>query len=190
MKTVGNDIITEELQQQRKWYIACGIMLIIFGIILFGSLVLATLSVVYLFGVLIMIGGVIHIVAGFKLFKGIGSWLWALFGILYFVAGYYIFKAPITTAVILTNLLAFALIVAGIFRFINAFVIKPVAGWGWTLISGILTFITGVIILTSPDAPFWVLGLFLAVDILFQGINYLSLASAIKHLPHSSTTTS
>jgi hypothetical protein len=45
-----------------------------------------------------------------------------------------------------------------------------------------------VIILTSPDAPFWVLGLFLAVDILFQGINYLSLASAIKHLPHSSTT--
>jgi uncharacterized membrane protein HdeD (DUF308 family) len=36
---------------------------------------LATLSVVYLFGVLIMIGGVIHIVAGFKLFKGIGSWL-------------------------------------------------------------------------------------------------------------------
>lgn len=38
MKTVGNDIITEELQQQRKWYIACGIMLIIFGIILFGSL--------------------------------------------------------------------------------------------------------------------------------------------------------
>jgi uncharacterized membrane protein HdeD (DUF308 family) len=97
MKTVGNDIITEELQQQRKWYIACGIMLIIFGIILFGIITLATLSVVYLFGVLIMIGGVIHIVAGFKLFKGLAVG-WALFGILVFVAGYYIFKAPITTA--------------------------------------------------------------------------------------------
>ncbi|EOW2765403.1 HdeD family acid-resistance protein, partial [Acinetobacter baumannii] len=31
---------------------------------------------------------------------------------------------------------------------------------------------------------------FLAVDILFQGINFLGLASAIKHLPSSSKTVS
>jgi len=41
--------------------------------------------------------------------------------------------------------------------------------------------------LMSPDASFWVLGLFLAVDLLFQGINYLTLASYIKReLPPSS----
>ncbi|MDU6055430.1 MAG: HdeD family acid-resistance protein, partial [Acinetobacter junii] len=37
------------------------------------------------------------------------------------------------------------------------------------------------------DSPFWVLGMFLAIDILFQGLNYLTFASAIKQLPHSST---
>jgi uncharacterized membrane protein HdeD (DUF308 family) len=41
-------------------------------------------------------------------------------------------------------------------------------------------------ILTTPDAPFWVLGLFLAFDILFQGINYLTLAAAIKQIPPAS----
>ena len=40
------------------------------------------------------------------------------------------------------------------------------------------------------DSPFWVLGMFLAIDILFQGINFLGLASAIKHLPSSSKTVS
>jgi hypothetical protein len=46
------------------------------------------------------------------------------------------------------------------------------------------------LILVSKDSPFWVLGMFLAVDILFQGINFLGLASAIKHLPSSSKTVS
>lgn len=47
-----------------------------------------------------------------------------------------------------------------------------------------------LLILVSKDSPFWVLGMFLAVDILFQGINFLGLASAIKHLPSSSKTVS
>ncbi|WP_130804158.1 HdeD family acid-resistance protein [Acinetobacter ihumii] len=189
MKTVGNDLIRNELHQQRKWYLLFGILLIIFGVILLGSLSIATYSVILLFGVLMMIGGVLHLIAAFKFFEGGSRWLWALFGVLYLLAGYYAFKTPVTTALVLTSLLAIFLVIAGIFRTVNAFILKPIPGWGWTLFSGILTFVTGVLILMSPDAPFWVLGLFLAVDILFQGINYLTLASAIKHLPDSSTTT-
>ncbi|MDQ1209670.1 uncharacterized membrane protein HdeD (DUF308 family) [Acinetobacter baylyi] len=188
MKTVGNDLIRNELHHQRKWYLLFGILMIIFGVLMLGSLAMATLSVILFFGGLMMIGGVIHLVAAFKLFQGGTRWLWALFGVLYLLAGYYAFKTPITTAIVLTNLLAIFLLIAGVFRTFNAFILKPIAGWGWTLFSGILTFVTGVLILISPDAPFWVLGLFLAVDLLFQGVNYLSLASAIKHLPHSSTT--
>jgi len=77
--------------------------------------------------------------------------------------------------------------VAGIIRILNAFIFKAFRGWGWTLFSGILTLVTGILILLSPNAPFWVLGAFLAIDILFQGINYLTLASYIKHrVPKSS----
>lgn len=154
---------------------------------LLASLPFATLSVVFLFGVLMMIGGVLHFIAAFKIFDGGYRWLWALFGLLYLVAGYYAFSTPVKTAIVLTNLLAIVLILAGVIRVVNAVVFKAYQGWGWVLFSGIVTLVTGVIILISPDAPFWVLGLFLAVDILFQGINYLTLASYIKHeLPKSS----
>ena len=187
MKTVGNDLLRHQLHENRKWYLALGIVLTLFGIVLLGALPFATLSVVLLFGVLMMLGGVVHFIAAFKIFDGGFRLLWALFVLLYLAAGYYAFTTPIKAAIVLTQLLAIILIIAGIVRILNAVIFHRLQGWGWTLLSGILTLATGVIILMSPDAPFWVLGLFLAIDILFQGINYLTLASYIKtEVPPSS----
>ncbi len=187
MKTVGNDLIRSQLHQNRKWYIGLGVLLTIFGIVLLASLPFATLSAIFIFGILMMIGGILHLLAAFKIFEGGFRWLWALFGVLYLVAGYYAFSTPVKTAIVLTNVLAIILIVAGVIRIFNAILFRGLPGWGWTLFSGLLTLVAGVIILKSPDAPFWVLGLFLAMDILFQGINYLSFASYIKHeIPKSS----
>ena len=186
MRTVGNDIVRHQLHENRKWYVLLGVVLVIFGLVLLASLGMATLTVVVLFGVLMMIGGVLHLIAAFKIFEGGLRWLWALFGLLYLVAGYYAFTSPITTAIVLTKLLAIVLLIGGFIRVINAFMLKPMAGWGWTLFSGVLTLVTGAIILTSPDAPFWVLGMFLGVDLLFQGVNYLTFAAAIKKMPPAS----
>lgn len=187
MKTVGNDLIRNQLHADRKWYLLLGILLVVFGFILLAALPFATLSAVLLFGVLMMLSGVMHLGAAFIVFKGGTRWLWAIFGILYLIAGYFAFTTPVITAVVLTNLLAIALIIAGMIRLINAFILKPLSGWGWILFSGLLTLLTGIFILSLPGSPFWVLGMFLAIDILFQGVNYLTFANAIKQLPHSST---
>lgn len=190
MKTVGNDLVRNQLHHNRKWYIGLGVLLTIFGLVLLASLPFATLSAVFIFGVLMMLGGILHLLAAFKIFEGGFRWLWALFGVLYLVAGYYAFSTPVKTAVVLTNVLAIILIIAGVIRIFNAILFRGLQGWGWTLFSGLLTLVAGVMILKSPDAPFWVLGLFLAIDILFQGINYLSFASYIKHeVPKSSAET-
>ena len=188
MKTVGDDLIFNSLHRNRKWYLAFGILLIIFSLILLVALPLATLSAVFIFGVLMMIGGVLHIIAAFKIFQGGFRWFWALFGLLYLLAGYFAFTTPVQTAIVLTNVLAIILVIAGGIRIVNAFMFRLSSGWGWILFSGILTLLTGIMILQTPDAPFWVLGLFLAIDILFQGINYLALASYIRReVPKSSS---
>ena len=190
MKTVGNDLVRRQLHHNRKWYIGLGVLLTIFGLVLLASLPFATLSAVFIFGVLMMVGGILHLLAAFKIFEGGFRWFWALFGILYLVAGYYAFITPVKFAIVLTNVLAIILIIAGVIRIFNAILFRGLQGWGWTLFSGLLTLAAGVMILKSPDAPFWVLGLFLAIDILFQGINYLSFASYIKHeVPKSSAET-
>ena len=154
MRTVGNDLVRHQLHENRKWYLLIGTVLVIFGIILLASLGMATLTVVLLFGVLMMVGGVLHLIAAFKIFEGGYRWFWALFGVLYLIAGYYAFTAPVKTAIVLTGLLAIVLLIAGFIRILNAFMLKPLVGWGWTLFSGLLTLATGSIILSSPDSPF------------------------------------
>ena len=66
MRTVGNDIVRHQLHENRKWYVLLGVVLVIFGLVLLVSLGMATLTVVVLFGVLMMIGGVLHLIATYK----------------------------------------------------------------------------------------------------------------------------
>lgn len=68
MKTVGNDLVRNQLHADRKWYLILGFVLIGFGLILFSSLPFATFSVV-LFGILMMVGGVLHLVAAISVLK-------------------------------------------------------------------------------------------------------------------------
>lgn len=56
MKTVGNDLVRNQLNADRKWYLLLGLLLVIFGLVLLAALPLATLSAVLLFGVLMMLG--------------------------------------------------------------------------------------------------------------------------------------
>ena len=62
MKTVGNDLIRNQLHADRKWYLLLGTLLVIFGLVLLAALPFATLSAVLLFGVLMMLGGILHFV--------------------------------------------------------------------------------------------------------------------------------
>jgi len=49
MKTVGNDLVRHQLNENRKWYLGLGALLVLFGIVLLASLPFATLSIVFLF---------------------------------------------------------------------------------------------------------------------------------------------
>ena len=141
MKTVGNDLVRRQLHHNRKWYIGLGVLLTIFGLVLLASLPFATLSAVFVFGVLMMVGGILHLLAAFKIFEGGFRWFWALFGVLYLVAGYYAFSTPVKTAIVLTNVLAIILIIAGVIRIFNA-------------ITGLVIHYQGVILLIASGLVF------------------------------------
>lgn len=69
MKTIGNDLIRHQLHENRKWYLALGILLVLFSLILLFTLPVATLSVVLLFGSLMMLAGLLHLFAAIKIFS-------------------------------------------------------------------------------------------------------------------------
>ena len=71
-------------------------------------------------------------------------------------------------------LLAAGLIAAGILRIVVAIRERPRPGWGWVLFMGILSIVVALIIISGwPVNSLWILGIFLAADLMGQGLGWL-----------------
>jgi uncharacterized membrane protein HdeD (DUF308 family) len=107
---------------------------------------------------------------------------WVLSGLLYLLAGIFAFVNPILASAALTLFLAVALLVAGIFRIWVGRRMKPLKGWGWIVAGGVITALAGfVVALGWPVNSLWVLGLFLAVDLLVQGWTLIAFGLGIRN---------
>jgi uncharacterized membrane protein HdeD (DUF308 family) len=90
-------------------------------------------------------------------------------GILYLVLGFLMVQRPLAAAAIFTLMLAAAFFVGGLFRIIVA-LSERFYGWGWVLLNGLITLVLGILIWRQwPEAKFWVIGLFVGIDMLFDG---------------------
>ncbi|WP_331373662.1 HdeD family acid-resistance protein [Sinorhizobium chiapasense] len=163
------------------WFVALGVILIMCGGIAFGNLFAATVASVYYVGLIMLIGGLLNLAHAFQV-KTWGSVVyWALSGACYAAAGLFAFINPVLASSVLTFLMAVALIVAGCFRIWVGFKLRPLAGWGWIVIGGLVTLAAGLIIAVGwPVNSLWILGLFLAVDLVIQGLALIAFGVLAK----------
>ncbi len=163
------------------WFVALGVLLLIFGGIAFGNLFIATVASVYMIGWLMLFAGAVEIIHSF----GVKTWgrffYWFLSGLLYAVAGFFAFYNPLLASAVFTFLLAVALIAAGLLRLWVGYQHWSENGSGWIVTGGVVTALAGLIIAMHwPVNSLWVLGLFLAIDLVFQGWTFIAFGLALK----------
>src|SRR5918993_4247008 len=79
------------------WIVALGIIFMIAGVIALGSVVMATVSAIYVIGVMMIMAGATEIVTAFSV-KDWGKFaLWLLLGLLYVAAGGLFLFPPVRT---------------------------------------------------------------------------------------------
>ncbi|MBX3583487.1 MAG: HdeD family acid-resistance protein [Rhizobiaceae bacterium] len=163
------------------WFVLLGVVLLAFGIIAAGNLFVATAISVFFVGVMMIAAGFVEIIHAFGV-KSWGSFIWWLLaGVLYVVAGYFAFANPLLAVGVMTLFLAFSLIASGIVRIVIGFTAKELEGWGWVVAGGVVTVIAGLIILSGwPINSLWILGLFLSIDLMVQGISYIAFGMGLK----------
>ena len=62
-------------------------------------------------------------------------------------------------------------------------------GWGWVLVNGLVTLALGIMIWRRwPEASFWVIGLFVGIDLLFAGWSWVMTAVAVRTLAGKAVT--
>lgn len=182
--TLPSDALKTAIGETRDkwgWFVALGVLLLVFGGIAFGNLFIATVASVYLVGWLMLFAGAVEIVHAF----GVKSWgrffYWLLSGLLYALAGFFAFYNPLLASTVLTLLLAVALIASGVLRTWVGYQHRGEKGSGWIIAAGVVTVLAGVVIAIGwPVNSLWVLGMFLAIDLIFQGWTFIAFGLALK----------
>ena len=109
-----------------------------------------------------------------------GTLLNVVLGALYVLAGFVLWANPLAGAVSLTLLLAVMLVASGIVRLWLAYQHWQAMGGLFTF-SGIIAILAGLVIFAGwPSSSLWVLGLCLAIDVLFQGFAWLMFGFALR----------
>lgn len=107
--------------------------------------------------------------------------------VLSIVIGALFLRAPVQALLTLTLLVACFLMVGGIFKIVAA-LSHRFAAWGWPLLSGAVDLILGVLIWQEwPASAFWVIGLFVGINLIFRGINWIALGLSLRSLPRAAT---
>lgn len=176
-----NPPVVVDLNRNWGWILGLGILFVILGCIGLGMVVGLTLVSMIFFAALLIVAGITHIVDVFKHreWKGI---IWqSLIAVLYIVAGCVVFYDPFLASTLITAALAGVLIVIGLTRILMAFALKDSKGWIWLLLAGITAIILGVLILMQwPISGLWVIGLFIAIEMIVTGWTYIFIAFALR----------
>lgn len=182
----GVERLRSEFQHLRAdwwWLLLYGVLLTVCGTVAIVVPPLATGGVLIVLGIALIVGGAATIVLSFWAGKWSGFLVQILVGILYLVAGFAIFDSPADAALLITMFIAALFIVVGAFRMVAAMMVQ-FPHWGWALFNGIITFLLGVIIYRQiPGSAFWVIGLLIGVEMLFNGWTWIMLSLAIRKLP-------
>lgn len=181
MTDVPSEMSFSSLQSKWVWFVVLGVLLLVCGVIAAANVFMATVVSVFYVGMLMLAGGVVYLIHAFQVRTWNQVLFWALSGVLYVLAGVFAFMNPILASAALTLFLSIALLIAGIFRLWVGMRMRPTKGWGWVVASGLITALAGfVIALGWPVNSLWILGLFLAVDLLIQGWTMLAFGLALR----------
>ncbi len=163
------------------WWMLAGIISLIGGFLALANPLAATLTAELLAGWMFIVVGIMTIISGFGDQGWGGRILTIIMGVLILFLGFNLVGHPLAGMVSLTFVIAIVLVVMGIVRLLLAFS-SELAPLRWVLIiSGVLSLVLGAMILSNfPKSAALVLGIYLAVELISNGISLIVLALARK----------
>lgn len=177
----------ERVAPREDWWLLLilGIAMMILGVVAIVTPLAAAVAVNGLLGILLLLSGIIQAVHAIRRRESAGRIVLGLVvAAFYVIAGLILLAYPFAAVMTFTLFLAGFLVVAGVFKVIAAFEAYGAAGWGWTLLSGIVSFALGVMIWARwPSSALWAIGMLVGIDLLFMGWTMIALALALHMLP-------
>ncbi len=172
--------VAGELRKAWGWLLAWGILLVLAGIVGLGYEFAVSVVTTLFVGGLIVAYGVMEVIHAFRHQRWSGFFLFLFGGLLSIVAGVVIWTRPLASMGVITLLAASYFVVLGVFRVVGA-VSSRHPGWGWGVFNGVVSTLLGLLVWNGwPASSIWVIGMFVSIDMIFQGWNYVMLAMVAR----------
>ncbi len=188
MNTTDKHLETETLPElaRQHWgrLLAMGLLFILLGIVGLGMTVSLTLTSIIFLGAFMLVGGVFQLGYVIRDRHGMSGKEIAfsiLLSLLYIIAGIWVINSPAMASALTTAMVAGLLAALGVIRIMAALEKRPAKGWGWLLLSGISSLLLATLILMEwPVSGLWVIGMFIAIEMIFHGWAYTVIALALR----------
>jgi uncharacterized membrane protein HdeD (DUF308 family) len=163
------------------WSIVVGVLLLLAGLLAFALPFLAGIAASVFFGWLLLIAGIAHLVYAWSERRA-GAVLWQiLIGAAYLIAALYMLVLPGVGVVTLTLVLAFYILIAGIFELAVFFRLRGLPGTIWFLVDGLASFLlAGLIFFHWPSSSLWAIGTLVGISMLMSGIARITLTLSLR----------
>jgi uncharacterized membrane protein HdeD (DUF308 family) len=163
------------------WFVALGVAQLLLGVVAWFDVIAFTIAGVIFIGALLLVAGVFQVVHAFMDREWGGFALHLLVGILYVIGGLLLMGEPLQGSVIITILVAAALIIGGALRIAIGVQHRHMPGWGLLLAGGIISLLVGVMLyLMLPWSGLWVVGTLIAVELIVHGVSWIQFGLALR----------
>ena len=181
--TAMSDLVANRERRPRTgwgWFVALGIAQLVLGIVAWFDVIAFTIAGVIFIGALLLVAGVFQVFHAFMDREWGGFALHLLVGILYIVGGFLLMDEPLQGSLVITLLVAAALVVGGVLRIAIGIQHRHMAGWGLLIASGVISLIVGILLyLMLPWSGLWVVGTLIAVELIFHGVSWIQFGLAL-----------
>lgn len=156
---------------------------VIFGLALLFWPAPTLLTLIYIFGIFVLVEGVAAVVSGFSQPRGAGtSWGLVAVGVIGILAGIATFIWPGITGLILLYVIAFWAISAGVIEIVAGLQLRQAANEWLLVVTGIVSLFFGLVLLFAPVAGALAVTFFIGFFGLIYGVLQLVLAYRLRAL--------
>ena len=168
----------ESVRRHSFWFLLQGVLLVAAGVIAFVYPLATTVAVTLLLGWMMIFSGAVQAITLIATSKVPHFWLQLVSAVLWIVTGFLFVRNPAVAVGTLALLLVFFFMVEGIAKIVLALTVRPLANWGWVLVSGIIGVAILVFLMMNPALSLLALGIFIGIQLISEGVAIFWLAWA------------
>jgi uncharacterized membrane protein HdeD (DUF308 family) len=166
----GEGHVRETVRTHSFLFLLQAVLMVVAGLIAFVYPLTTTVAVTLFLGWMMIISGILQAITLVASARVPHFWLQLVSAVLWIVTGLIFVRNPAVAVGTLALLMIVFFMVEGIAKIVLAITVRPLANWGWVLISGLIGVAISIYLIANPALTLLALGFFIGIQLISEGV--------------------